>query len=313
MLNSASTDLHKNFTTQEGRSLLGWCEAYLSLVAQGSSPSTLEAKQRDLRLFVNFVASIGFGDDVQKWTPSLSKAFKTEMLNIYRPATVARMIATLSHFAKWLNGRIKLAAGNPMDGVKTIKLDEPAWNGLTKRDLLQLKSAVDIRLSACKRKDQNPLLEAAVFYLLLYSGLRESELINLNFGQYKDSQTLLNVKRKGQRVSNKVAVPKDAAVYIERYLINEEKGINDPLFTTRGGRRLSRMDVFNICQRISRLTPERIKLTPHMLRHTFLKRVTDKHGIHIAQQLSGNVSVREIFRYARPSYEESAAAVEDLF
>lgn len=73
------------------------------------------------------------------------------------------------------------------------------------------------------------------------------------------------------------------------------------------------MDVFNICKRISQLTPERIKLTPHMLRHTFLKRVTDKHGIHIAQQLSGNVSVKEIFRYARPSYEESASVVENLF
>lgn len=313
MLNSTSTVLHKNLNDRKGISLAGWCEAYLSLVAQGSSPSTLEAKRRDLRLFINFVASVGFKDEVQRWTPSLSKAFKTEMLNAYKASTVARMIATLSHFAKWLNGRIKLAAGNPMDGVKTIKLDEPAWNGLSKRDLLQLKSAVDIRLNACKRKDQNPLLEAAVFYLLLYSGLRESELVNLNFGQYKDSDALLNVRRKGQRTSNKVAVPKDATIYIDRYLLNEKRSVNDPLFTTRGGKRLNRMDVFNICKRISQLTPERIKLTPHMLRHTFLKRVTDKHGIHIAQQLSGNVSVREIFRYARPSYEESASVVENLF
>lgn len=53
--------------------------------------------------------------------------------------------------------------------------------------------------------------------------------------------------------------------------------------------------------------------SPHMLRHTFLKRVTDKHGVHIAQKLSGNVSVREIFRYAKPSEEESAAVVEGLF
>jgi integrase/recombinase XerD len=311
MLNSTSTDLHKNFRTTN--SLSGWCEAYLSLVAQGSSPSTLEAKKRDLRLFLTFIDSIGFKDDVQRWTPSLSKAFKTEMLNSYSAATVARMIATLGHFAKWLGGRIMLVAGNPMDGVKAVKLDEPAWNGLTKKDLLQLKSAVDIRLNACKRKDQNPLLEAAVFYLLLYTGIRESELVNLNYGQYKDSQVLLNVKRKGQRVSNKVAVPKDAAFYIDRYLIDEERDLNEPLFKTRGGNRLSRMDVFNICKRISRLTHERTKLTPHMLRHTFLKRVTDKHGIHIAQQLSGNVSVREIFRYARPSYEESASVVENLF
>ncbi len=50
-----------------------------------------------------------------------------------------------------------------------------------------------------------------------------------------------------------------------------------------------------------------------MLGHTFLKRVTDQHGVHIAQKLSRNVSVREIFRYARPSEEESANVVEGLF
>lgn len=51
---------------------------------------------------------------------------------------------------------------------------------------------------------------------------------------------------------------------------------------------------------ISCLTPGRVKLTPHMLCHTFLKRITDQHGVHIAQKLSGNISMRGIIRYAKP-------------
>lgn len=313
MQNSAITISHNNFKLPPNQTLTGWSEAYLTLVAQGSSLATLEAKRRDLRLFVKYVADLGLGDEIQRWTPSLSKAFKSEMLAIYSPATAQRMIATLGHFARWLMGRIQLFAGDPMAGLQSIKLDEAAWNGLSKKDLTQLKIAVDIRLNACKRKDQNPLLEAAVFYLLLYTGLRESELVNLNRGQYQSSEVLLSVKRKGQRVSNKVPVPKEAAYYIDKYLVNEQRGDDEPLFLTRGGLRLHRRDVINICKRISMLTPERIKLTPHMLRHTFLKRITDKHGIHIAQKLSGNVSVREIFRYAKPSYEESVSVVEGLF
>jgi len=199
-----------------------------------------------------------------------------------------------------------------MEGIQSIKLDEPAWNGLSKKELSQLKMAVDIRLSACKRKDQNPQLEAAVFYLLLNTGLRESELINLNFGQYQEGSMFINVRGKGQRVSKKVPVPKDAALYLDRYL-GEGRGEDEPLLKTRGGNRLHRMDVIGICKRLSCLTPDRVKLTPHMLRHTFLKRITDQHGVHIAQKLSGNVSVREIFRYAKPSEEESAAVVEGLF
>ncbi len=313
MPNSPLTVLHKNSSSKDAKSLSGWSAAYLALVVEGSSSSTLKAKERDLRLFLHFADSVGINDRVQYWTPALSKSFQSEMLNTYSPATVARMTATLHHFAGWLKGRVVLAAGDPMAGVQSIKLDEPAWNGLSKKELAQLKMAVDIRLAACKRNDQNPLLEAAVFYVLLYTGLRESELVNLNVGQYKDHNALVDVRRKGQRVSKKVPVPKDAAIYLDRYLLGEARNPDEPLLKTRGGNRLHRTDVINICKRIALLTPDRIKLTPHMLRHTFLKRVTDQHGVHIAQKLSGNVSVREIFRYARPSEEESASVVEGLF
>ena len=50
-----------------------------------------------------------------------------------------------------------------------------------------------------------------------------------------------------------------------------------------------------------------------MLRHTFLKKVTDKHGVHFAQELSGNVSIKEIFRYAKPSQDEMQSTIEELF
>jgi integrase/recombinase XerD len=311
MENLALSELHKNFSHRGTHSLSGWSNAYLSLVVKGSSSLTLKAKERDLRLFLQFAEGIGINDRVQFWTPALSKSFQTEMLGLYSPATVARMMATLSHFSGWLKGRVFFSAGDPMEGVQSIKLDEPAWNGLSKKELAQLKMAVDIRLAACKRKDQNPLLEAAVFYMLLYTGLRESELVNLNFGQYIDHNALVDVRRKGQRVSKKVPLPKDAAIYLDRYLTDEIRETHEPLFKTRGGNRLLRSDVASICRRIALLTPDRVKLTPHMLRRTFLKRVTDQHGVHIAQKLSGNVSVREIFRYSKPS--EEASVVEGLF
>lgn len=54
-------------------------------------------------------------------------------------------------------------------------------------------------------------------------------------------------------------------------------------------------------------------LHPGLLRHTFLKKVTDKHGFHFAQELSGNVSIKEIFRYAKPSPDEIQLTIEELF
>jgi integrase/recombinase XerD len=50
-----------------------------------------------------------------------------------------------------------------------------------------------------------------------------------------------------------------------------------------------------------------------MLRHTFLKKIADKHGLHVAQNLSGNVSIKEIFRYTKPNDEQKQDIVDNLF
>ncbi len=59
-------------------------------------------------------------------------------------------------------------------------------------------------------------------------------------------------------------------------------------------------------------TNEKIKLTPHMLRHSFLKRVADKYGLHVTQDLSGNVSIKEILRYTKPDNNQKHDMVQDL-
>lgn len=91
------------------------------------------------------------------------------------------------------------------------------------------------------------------------------------------------------------------------------------LFLSRYSNRLAAQDVRRICQRLLRQATinleqdQKFRFTPHMLRHTFLKCVTEQQGLHFAQQMSGNVSIREIFRYAKPNEQEIDAVVEKLF
>lgn len=44
--------------------------------------------------------------------------------------------------------------------------DVLAWNGLTSREMMRLKSACEQRIKSCTRKNQNPVMEAALFYVL---------------------------------------------------------------------------------------------------------------------------------------------------
>lgn len=213
-----------------------------------------------------------------------------------------------------------LLAGNPLEGVRDLQTDEPDWNGLTNTQVLRLKAAVEQRIKACTKANQNPWLEAAVFYLLLQTGLRESELVALNLGQYHHKGLHQVLRTKNKRVSQKITVPQDARIMLENYLSKRsDPGNDEPLLLSRYGRRLKTQDVFRICKRLAKQSAtflesgQQFRFTPHMLRHTFLKKVTDCHGVHFAQQLSGNVSIREIFRYAKPSQVEVALTVEELF
>ena len=103
------------------------------------------------------------------------------------------------------------------------------------------------------------------------------------------------------------------------YLAEREPKSEDPLFIGRYGERLKDLDIYRICQRVLKQVlaflqdNEKFDFTPHKLRHTFLKKVTDKHGVHFAQEMSGNVSIKEIFRYAKPSQDEVQSTIEALF
>lgn len=307
-------------------SLGQWIALYYRVHVAGASPRTERAKRRDLELFAGFFLEALGHDRVDGWTPAITRAFLSELRTTrssqsgrpYKPATVNRVLATVRHFSRWLHKTRPFLAGPPFAGVKALALEAPAWNGLISREVLRLRAACEQRLKACTRRDQNPLLEVAVFHVLLHTGLRESELCSLDLEQYHH-RGFHQVPRKGKAVTAKVPVPGEARTWLDTYL-EERRGLAPgPLFRNRRGRRVQPQDVARICQRLCRQAnahvprEEHIHLTPHMLRHTFLKKVADKHGVHVAQRMSGNVSISEIFRYTKPSDDEIQQTAEDLF
>ena len=82
----------------------------------------------------------------------------------------------------------------------------PDWNGLTDRQWVMLRSAINTRIKICSRNNQNPLLEAAVFFTLLHTGLRKFELCSLRLDQYYN-KGLYDIKRKGNMITKRVFYP----------------------------------------------------------------------------------------------------------
>ena len=163
-----------------------------------------EQKKLNLEKFLIFYVTVQNSAIPDLWTPAITKAFQTHLAKHLShktgqhlvATTINRILATIKHFASWLHKRRPLAGGNPFAGVKFTQVEEPEWNGLTDTEITRLKSACEIRLNACTKQLQNPLLEYVVFSILLSTGLRESELVSLSCSQYHTGG-FHNIKRKG--------------------------------------------------------------------------------------------------------------------
>lgn len=53
-------------------------------------------------------------------------------------------------------------------------------------------------------------------------------------------------------------------------------------------------------------------VSPHVLRHTFLRKLAEEKGVQYAKEVSGHRSDRYIRHYIKPSKENLAAAIDEL-
>jgi len=61
------------------------------------------------------------------------------------------------------------------------------------------------------------------------------------------------------------------------------------------------------------LPPEQhFQASPHVLRHTLLRKVANEKGVHYAMELSGHWSDRYIWRYVKPDTQSLAEAIDEL-
>ena len=122
---------------------------------------------------------------------------------------------------------------------------------------------------------------------------------------------------KGGGVRNFVPLHRDARKVLDDWLEAREND-SPSLFITRTGRRLSRREAAAIIRRMAaqangRLSDEeKIEVSPHVLRHTFLRKLAETKEVHYAREASGHQSDRYIWRYVKPDPQTLADAIDEL-
>jgi integrase/recombinase XerD len=311
-------------------SLAQLANLYLRTEAAGQSEATHDAKQRDLQRFLTFYQGLYKHDRPEEWFVSVTKAFlkalqREQLAQTSRrqkkklaPASLVRIYATVRHFARWLHRKLPdlFPLGCPTEGVKPPAEPTPDWKGLTRLDEIRLDAAAQTLRARPGHGTNQGLRNHALLAVLLGSGLRVSEALSLDRDQYT-GKGFSRVRIKGSGIRDVVPVHREARKVLDAWL-EARQDDSPPLFITRTGRRMSRSEAAEAVRRIAaqangRLTgDEKIDVSPHVLRHTFLRKLAETKGVHYAREASGHQSDRYIWRYVKPDQQTLADAIDEL-
>tara|TARA_Y100001960_G_scaffold209752_1_gene219018 strand:+ start:123 stop:743 length:621 start_codon:yes stop_codon:yes gene_type:complete len=191
---------------------------------------------------------------------------------------------------------------DPSRNLQSVKLKHKLPEILTYKEINRIIDAIDSKKH--KVRDRSLLL------LLYSSGLRVSELINLNLNSLYIDEELIRIIGKGNKerivpIGNKAK--KSLISYIENYRSKyankaETKGV---VFLSNRGTSLSRKTIWNMVKHYSLSAGITKNITPHTFRHSFASHLLEGGAdLRIVQELLGhsNISTTQIYTHLDKTY-----------
>lgn len=296
---------------------------YLETEVAEGSVNTFDAKRADLQRFLDYYSDLYGHLDPREWYRSTTEGFLKHLAALRpapAPSSLERRFQTIAHFARWIHRYVaEFPLGCPVERVTPPRAPEPDWKGLSRKNELRLLAAAQtLTVRPGRGRNTGPRNYAALA-VALGTGLRVSELLALELEHYDAKRCCFrNVPQKGGDIRARVNLSREAQRILEEYL--EQRGRHPgPLFDNGKKGPLSRKTFWEALERIRKQAnanlpagEDELEVSPHTLRHTFLRKVYEKNGHAAARDASGHKSDRYIHRYVRPSEEELAQAVHEL-
>ncbi len=237
----------------------------------------------------------------------------------YSAATMARKIATLRSFYKWAL-KFNHVDSNPMVLIRTPRQSKRLPKAITVEQIEQLLSAPD---------DQDVLgaRDRAMLETLYSTGIRVSELVDLDIEDLDEGAEAVRVRGKGKK-ERIVPLGSHALTAIRQYrnvLASDERYASawtgegeHPLFINKHGGRLSSRSVRRKLDKYLRQVGLDPSISPHTLRHSFATHLLDNGAdLRCVQELLGHQSLSTTQTYThlttqrmRDTYDKSHPRAE---
>ncbi len=258
------------------------------------SKNTQESYSRDICSFLDYAESQGF-------SPLETDA---DILYVYlkhlrgkgrAKATRSRVLISLKNFYQYLLKK-GLVTDNPALGVTPPKVEK-------KLPTVLLPSEIELLLEQPKAKDLKGFRDKAMLELLYATGIRVTEMINLNVEDINLQMGFI-ICQSGNR-QRMIPVGKLCTKALSAYLSNARPLLlktqdEEALFLNISGHRMSRQGFWKLLKQYAEAAGIKTDITPHILRHSFAAHLLENGAdLHSVQAMLGHADLASTKVYTR--------------
>ena len=259
------------------------------------SLNTVESYKRDVTQYISYLDGTGVTD--------ISSTTKTTVLSylLYlqkegrASSTVSRTLASLRSYYLFMmqNGVVK---SNPTSNLEAPHVEKKIPKILSGEE-------VELLLEQPKNCDNKGIRDKAMLELLYATGIRVSELINLDVSDVNVPMSF--VRCKGGKKERIIPMGHQAKDALENYINNVRKyRVKDEnetaLFVNCSGARLSRQGFWKLIKYYQHIAGIETDITPHTLRHSFAAHLLENGAdLHSIQEMMGHADISSTQVYSR--------------
>ena len=262
-------------------------EDYLN-IEKNFSKHTVSAYLRDVKVFEKFLAQndckisneINYSF-IRQWIVSLSE-------KRYSKTSINRKIASLKSYFNFLVN-IDIIEASPLKGHKNLKSSSKIVIPFSEDEIMQVFE----NFNDSKISDRDKLI-IEIFYS---TGLRREELINIKIQDIFLKEGLIKIlgKRSKERL---IPILPSLSKNLKNFISNNNN--SKYLFETKKLKKISVSTVYRLINKYFRLVSSKVKVSPHVLRHTFATHMLNNGAdINTIKEILGHSSLSSTQIYTK--------------
>jgi integrase/recombinase XerD len=257
---------------------------------RGLSKNTLDAYKNDLGKFCQFLLTKSIKTLLQAQKTDIQDYLSYRFSKKYNATSTSRMLSSLRRFYSYAL-KNNLNEHNPTTLISFPKTGQYLPETISEQQTEDL-------IKAPTTNDLLGFRDRTMLELIYASGLRVSELVDLEIHQLDIKQGLIKIIGKGDK-ERLVPIGDEARSWLQEYLMTirpeillRQDGFDSYLFVTKRGTKMTRQAFWYIIKKYAIIAKIDKKISPHTLRHAFATHLLN-HGadLRVVQMLLGHSSL----------------------